>query len=152
MSYEVWFAFIMASVVLSLLPGPTAMLVVSYALNRGRASGFATVPGAVLGDFIAMTISLAGAGAILAASATLFTILKLCGAAYLIYLGIRAILERAPLDLSRGRAPIAMRRPISPFRSVTVAIMMFMILMPPAIKDTEATSDKSQETVLLAPR
>ena len=60
-----------------------------YALGKGRSSGWATVPGAVLGDFTAMTLSLLGAGAILAASATLFTTLKLFGAAYLIWLGIQ---------------------------------------------------------------
>jgi len=47
------------------------------------------VPGVALGDFTAMTASLAGAGAILAASATLFTVLKFAGAAYLIWLGVR---------------------------------------------------------------
>ena len=65
------------------------MLVVSYALGRGRSSAWATVPGVKLGDFTAMTVSLLGAGAVIAASATLFTVLKLCGAAYLIWLGIQ---------------------------------------------------------------
>ena len=65
------------------------MLVISYALARGRETGWATVPGVTLGDFTAMTISLLGAGAVLATSATLFTALKLAGAAYLIWLGIK---------------------------------------------------------------
>ncbi len=89
MTLETWIAFAVACTVLLLVPGPTITIVVSYALGKGRASGFATVPGAVLGDFTAMTLSLAGAGAILAASATLFTVLKLFGAAYLIWLGIQ---------------------------------------------------------------
>ncbi|MEM9098118.1 MAG: LysE family translocator [Pseudomonadota bacterium] len=88
MTLEIWIAFALASAALLAIPGPTVMLVVSYALGRGRQSGWATVPGVTLGDFTAMTISLAGAGAILAASATLFTVLKLVGAAYLIWLGI----------------------------------------------------------------
>lgn len=94
MSFELWLAFAVASAILLAIPGPTIMLVISYALGRGRRTGWATVPGVVLGDFTAMTISLAGAGAVLATSATLFTILKLCGAAYLIWLGIQ--LWRAP--------------------------------------------------------
>lgn len=94
MSFELWLAFAVASTILLAIPGPTIMLVISYALGRGRSTGWATVPGVVLGDFTAMTISLAGAGAVLATSATLFTILKLCGAAYLIWLGIQ--LWRAP--------------------------------------------------------
>ena len=89
MTLEIWIAFAVACTALLLMPGPTVTIVVSYALGTGRASGWATVPGAVFGDFTAMTLSLLGAGAILAASATLFTVLKLSGAAYLIWLGIQ---------------------------------------------------------------
>lgn len=89
MSFELWIAFVAASAALLMVPGPTVMLVVSYALGHGRASGWATVPGVALGDFAAMTVSLLGAGAVLAASATLFTALKLVGAAYLVWLGIK---------------------------------------------------------------
>jgi threonine/homoserine/homoserine lactone efflux protein len=88
-SLELWIAFALASAALLAVPGPTVMLVVSYALGRGRSSALATVPGVSLGDFTAMTISLAGAGAVLATSATLFTVLKLLGAAYLVWLGIQ---------------------------------------------------------------
>lgn len=86
---ETWIAFTLASMALLAIPGPTVLLVVSYALGHGKQSAWATVPGVALGDFTAMTVSLLGAGAILAASATLFTFLKLIGAAYLIWLGIR---------------------------------------------------------------
>ena len=89
MSLELWVAFTVASIVLLSIPGPTVMLVISYALGSGRATGWFTVPGVTLGDFTAMTLSLLGAGAVLAASATLFTVLKLAGAAYLIWLGIQ---------------------------------------------------------------
>ena len=101
MSLEIWIAFALASTLLLTIPGPTVMLVVSYALGRGRDSAWATVPGVTLGDFTAMTVSLAGAGAVLAASATLFTVLKLCGAAYLVWLGIglwRAMPEKLAID------------------------------------------------------
>ena len=89
MSFELWIAFTLGSAALLAVPGPTVMLVVSYALGHGRSSGWATVPGVTLGDFTAMTISMLGAGAIIAASATLFTILKVIGAGYLIWLGIQ---------------------------------------------------------------
>jgi len=89
MSLELWIAFVLASAALLAVPGPTVMLVVSYALGRGRSTGWATVPGVTLGDFTAMTASLLGAGAVLATSATLFTVLKFVGAAYLIWLGIQ---------------------------------------------------------------
>lgn len=89
MPIELWLAFALASTALLTVPGPTVMLVVSYALGQGRGSAWATVPGVALGDFTAMTVSLLGAGAVLAASATLFAVLKYAGAAYLIWLGIK---------------------------------------------------------------
>ncbi len=97
MTLETWLAFAAASAVLLAIPGPTVTLVVSYALARGRSSGFATVPGVALGDLTAMTASLAGAGAVLAASAALFTALKLVGALYLVWLGVQ--LWRAPVGI-----------------------------------------------------
>ncbi|MGB0747973.1 MAG: LysE family translocator [Magnetospiraceae bacterium] len=103
MSLELWIAFVIASSVLLIVPGPTVMLVVSYALGRGRSSGWWTVPGVTLGDFTAMTASLIGAGAVLATSATLFTALKLCGAAYLIYLGVKLWQSRPQLDPIKAR-------------------------------------------------
>lgn len=107
MSWEFWIAFVVASTALLSVPGPTVMLVVSYALDRGKSSGLATVPGVTLGDFTAMTASLLGAGAILAASATLFAALKFLGAAYLIWLGIKLWRARPQLaelqNVSRTR-------------------------------------------------
>lgn len=96
MSLEVWIAFTVAAGILLAIPGPTIMLVVGYALGRGRATAWSTVPGVALGDLVAMTASLAGLGAILATSAMLFTILKWAGAAYLIYLGI-SLWRAAPM-------------------------------------------------------
>ncbi len=94
MTLEIWLAFVLASSTMLAIPGPTLMLVISYALGRGKSTALATVPGVTLGDFTAMTISLLGAGAILAASATLFTVLKLVGAAYLIWLGYKLWREK----------------------------------------------------------
>ncbi|MCH4545697.1 LysE family translocator [Rhizobium sp. WYCCWR 11279] len=95
MSLEAWLAFAAASAIMLAIPGPTILLVVSYALGHGRRTAFATVGGVALGDFTAMTASLFGLGAVLAASATLFTVLKWIGGAYLIWLGIK--LWRAPI-------------------------------------------------------
>ncbi len=104
MSLEFWIAFVAASGALLAIPGPTVMVVVSYALARGRSSAWATVPGVTLGDFTAMTISLLGAGAILAASAALFTALKLVGAAYLIWLGVQLWRANPTVESMGGRA------------------------------------------------
>ncbi|MEM7120194.1 MAG: LysE family translocator [Pseudomonadota bacterium] len=104
MSWELWIAFVVASSALLAIPGPTVLIVVSYALGKGRQSAWATVPGLTLGDFVAMTISLMGAGAVLAASAELFTILKLAGAGYLIWLGVKLWRARADPGATVGAA------------------------------------------------
>ena len=111
MSLEVWLAFAAASTALLLIPGPTVLLVISNALSQGRRVAVATAAGVALGDAVAMTASLAGLGALVLASATLFTALKWAGAAYLIHLGLRLLLARAepePLPdattAGRGRA------------------------------------------------
>lgn len=95
MSLEHWLAFVAASAVLLAIPGPTILLVISYALGHGRRAAGSTVAGVALGDFTAMTASMLGLGALLTASAALFAALKWIGAAYLVYLGIK--LWRAPV-------------------------------------------------------
>jgi len=89
MSWETWAAFTAASALLMIIPGPTILLVISYALGQGWRAAFPMAIGVALGDFTAMTLSLLGLGALLAASATVFTILKWVGAAYMVWLGIK---------------------------------------------------------------
>lgn len=101
MMFESWLAFTAAAAVLLIIPGPTVLLVVSYALGQGWRTALPMAVGVALGDFTAMTLSMLGVGALLAASATLFTVLKWIGAAYLVYLGIKlwragGALEAAP--------------------------------------------------------
>lgn len=91
-----WLPFTIATLILLAIPGPTVLLVVSYALGHGRRYALATTVGVALGDLTAMTASMLGLGVILAASAALFSVLKWIGAAYLIYLGIK--LWRAPVS------------------------------------------------------
>jgi homoserine/homoserine lactone efflux protein len=110
MSIEHWLAFVAASTILLAIPGPTILLVISYALGHGRRAATPIVAGVALGDFTAMTASMLGLGALLAASAELFTVLKWAGAAYLIYLGIQ--LWRAPV----GEAAAVEAPPQKPVR------------------------------------
>ena len=98
MTLETWLAFTAASAVLLVIPGPTILLVVSYALGQGWRTALPMAVGVALGDFTAMTLSLLGLGAVLAASATLFTVLKWCGAAYLVWLGIKLWRAGGALD------------------------------------------------------
>lgn len=87
MPIDLWLAFAAASAVLLAIPGPTVLLVIAYALGAGRGVALWTVLGVFLGDLLAISASVIGLGALLAASATLFTALKWLGGAYLIWLG-----------------------------------------------------------------
>lgn len=107
MTVEIWFAYALACTALLVTPGPTILLVVSYALSEGRRSAWASVPGVTLGDSLAVTLSLLGVGALLAVSAELFTVLKWVGAAYLVYLGIKMIRAKPDLEAPEDPARLA---------------------------------------------
>ncbi|KTR07062.1 lysine transporter LysE [Aureimonas ureilytica] len=146
MSLEHWLAFAAASAVLLAIPGPTLLLVVSYALSHGRRIATATVAGVALGDFTAMTASMLGLGALLATSATLFTTLKWMGAAYLVYLGIK--LWRAPVrslgteEGGEGEASAGRERPLCIFLHTYVVTalnpkgLVFFVAFLPQFLDT----------------
>jgi len=93
-SIEHWFAFVVASSVLLIIPGPTILTVISYSLSHGRRAQVPLIAAVALGDTTALILSLAGLGALLATSAWLFIAVKWAGGLYLIYLGIK--LMRAP--------------------------------------------------------
>lgn len=99
MEFHVWLAFASASIALLLIPGPTVLLVLSYAISQGKRVAVATAAGVALGDLVAMSASLAGLGALVLASAELFSLLKWVGAAYLIYLGIKLYRSAATASL-----------------------------------------------------
>lgn len=89
MSIERWITFAVTAFVVLIIPGPTIILVLGRALSHGKRAVLPLVAGVTLGDFTGMTLSLLGLGAILATSATLFTVFKWAGALYLFYLGVK---------------------------------------------------------------
>ncbi|MEO0938659.1 MAG: LysE family translocator [Pseudomonadota bacterium] len=106
MTFEIWLAFAAASTALLVIPGPTLMMVLSYALSDGRRVAVASALRVATGDLIAMTLSVIGLGAILLTSALAFTVLKWVGAVYLVYLGVRMILSaRGASSTLTGRTP-----------------------------------------------
>ncbi|MGH1368641.1 MAG: LysE family translocator [Maritimibacter sp.] len=105
MSFEVWMTFVFASTVLVIIPGPTVLLVLSYALARGRQVAITTALGVALGDLIAMSASLLGLGALIMASSAAFLTLKWIGAAYLVYLGIKMLRAPAKSDAANEARP-----------------------------------------------
>lgn len=88
------------------IPGPATLLTVARATTSGTKVGIATGAGITAGDFLHTIMAVIGISAVIAASATLFTIVKYMGAAYLVYLGLKAMFEKASVDLGKGRVPI----------------------------------------------
>ncbi|TPJ28986.1 LysE family translocator [Mesorhizobium sp. B2-7-2] len=92
------------------IPGPATLLTVARATSSGTKVGIATGAGVAAGDVIHTIMAIVGISAVIAASAMLFSVVKYIGAAYLVYLGIRAILEKAPADLAARTLPISAGR------------------------------------------
>jgi len=93
MSLQPWFSFIAATTVLLLIPGPTVLQCIGDSLANRNRQNWGTILGVGVGDTIAMSLSLLGAGALLKTSAAAFAIMKTIGGVYLLYLGFRAIRE-----------------------------------------------------------
>src|SRR5471030_2659154 len=88
MTLATWITFFLACWAISLSPGPGAIAAMTAGLNLGFRRGYSVVFGLILGIWTQVIIVVAGLGAVIAASNTAFTVLKLCGAAYLIWIGI----------------------------------------------------------------
>ena len=89
------------------IPGPATLLTVTRAASSGTKVGLATGAGVAAGDVVHTFTAIVGISAIIAASAVLFSIIKYAGAAYLVYLGIRAILEKASEPFVSRAIPIS---------------------------------------------
>jgi len=111
MSLEVWLAFVLASAVVLVIPGPTILTVISYSLTHGRRVRLPLVAAVALGDSTALALSLLGLGALLAASAFWFGVVKCVGGLYLLWLGIKML--RAGVTTTELQAPMAS---VSPWR------------------------------------
>ncbi|VEN75192.1 Lysine transporter LysE [Candidatus Desulfarcum epimagneticum] len=122
MTLELWIPFALAAALVLIIPGPTVILVVSQALSHGRRSVAPLAAGVVLGDFTAMTLSLLGLGALLSASAALFTLFKWAGALFLIFLGIRMIVSSPRQNPAPGKATRASGRSLFKSSFVTTAL------------------------------
>ncbi|MFL9684793.1 MULTISPECIES: LysE family translocator [Streptomyces] len=103
-STESLLAFAAMSLVLIAIPGPSVLFVVGRALAHGRRTALATVLGNLLGCYALVLAVALGVGALVQSSATVFTAVKLAGAAYLVYLGVQAYRHRGRLraDLTTG--------------------------------------------------
>ncbi|RZL88646.1 MAG: LysE family translocator [Variovorax sp.] len=106
MSIELWLAFVAASAVMLIIPGPTILTVISYSMTHGRRANVPLVAAVALGDSTALAMSLVGLGALLASSAFWFTVVKWVGGLYLLYLGIKLLRAGvSPAELGTPAAP-----------------------------------------------
>ena len=88
--------FIAAGLLLNLTPGPDVLYIVTHALRSGARAGMVAALGITAGCFVHIFAAAVGVSALMAASATAFTVLKWAGAAYLVYVGLRMLLAKAP--------------------------------------------------------
>jgi threonine/homoserine/homoserine lactone efflux protein len=91
MPIELWVAFVAASAILLVIPGPTILTVISYSVAHGSRANVPLVAAVALGDSTALAFSLLGLGTLLATSAFWFTVIKWVGGLYLLYLGVKLL-------------------------------------------------------------
>ncbi len=99
--------FIVAALIVLLIPGPGVLYVIARSLSQGQKAGLISVLGLAAGALVHVAAATAGLSAILLTSATAFGIIKLLGAAYLIYLGIYTLFSRhstAEIDMASSRS------------------------------------------------
>jgi threonine/homoserine/homoserine lactone efflux protein len=94
-----------ASLALILTPGQDMLYVISRSLAQGRLAGVCSAVGVIIGILVHTALAAFGLGALLAASEALFVVLKLVGAAYLVYLGIRLMLAAVPESTDGPQPP-----------------------------------------------
>ena len=97
--------FLVASLVIIVAPGPDNILVLTRGVMLGRKAALTSAAGASTGLVCHSLFAAAGLSAVLASSATAYSVVKYLGAAYLIYLGVKSLLDRKRFALSSGGAP-----------------------------------------------
>lgn len=105
-------AFLVTALVVIVIPGPSVLFTVGRALTLGRRGALLTVVGNSIGVYLQVVLVAFGLGAIVERSVTVYTSIRLAGAAYLIYLGIQAIRHRrrGAVEVLAAREPVADRR------------------------------------------
>jgi threonine/homoserine/homoserine lactone efflux protein len=125
-SLPVLAAFVLASVILGLTPGPDMTYFLSKTVAQSRTAGFAALGGVSVGIVVHSVLVAVGLSALLAASVTAFTILKIAGAAYLAYLAFDALRHGSSLSLVEGAQP-------EPLRAVALKGLLINLLNPKVI-------------------
>ncbi len=121
--------FIAAGWLLNLTPGPDVLYIVTHALRSGVRAGIVAGLGITAGCFVHIFAAAVGIGALLAASATAFTVLKWLGAAYLLWTGLKILLSRRPQASTDLRA-VAASEPQRPLKAIFIGGFWTNVLNP----------------------
>jgi len=136
-------AFGLAAFILIVIPGPSVVFVIGRALAYGQGVALASVVGNSLGLFVVMGLVAFGLGAVVAESIVVFTVLKLAGAAYLVWLGVQALRHRRGLHVEDGqvRLPVSSARAMRQGFVVGVSnpkgFMIFAALLPQFVERSQ---------------
>lgn len=103
-------AFVLVAIPLILVPGPSVLFVIGRSLSLGRTGGLLSVLGNAVGGLVVVAAVAVGVGVVIAQSIVLFTVVKIAGATYLIYLGVQAIRHRRE-RADAAIAPVAATKP-----------------------------------------
>jgi threonine/homoserine/homoserine lactone efflux protein len=122
LSPESLLAFVVAMFLLSLSPGPGFLVVVGRALAGGFAAGLAAVAGLVLGDIVFLLLAILGLSALASVMGEFFLVVKILGAAYLIWLGVKTWRSRS--GLPRLEEPQAVRKAMPYWRSALLGFLV----------------------------
>lgn len=131
--------FGLAALVLIVIPGPSVVFVVGRAVSYGQRIALASVIGNTTGLFLVMSLVAVGLGTIVAESIVVFTVIKLLGAAYLIWLGVQAFRHRREMQVetSATRAPLTPRAAVRQGFIVGISnpkgFLIFAALLPPFV-------------------
>jgi threonine/homoserine/homoserine lactone efflux protein len=154
MHLSTYLLFVGASVVLVAAPGPDMAYMLARTIAQGRAAGIAAAVGINAGAYVHVLAAVFGLSAILATSATAFTVVKWIGACYLIWIGIRALRSKtSSLALADGPKPVIGRRRIflegflSDVLNPKVAIF-FLALLPQFVHTDSSLSVTLQLLIL----
>jgi len=148
-STQVWF-FCLAALALLAIPGPAVLYIVVQSAEQGRRVGLASVAGIHLGTLVHVVAATVGLSALIVTSAVAFSIVKYAGAAYLIYLGLRKLLEWTPPVAGKRRAE-PLRRAFA--RGAVVNVLnpktaLFFLAFLPQFVDADRGAVWSQALVL----
>ena len=143
--------FCLAALALLAIPGPAVLYIVVQSAEQGRRVGLVSVAGVHVGSLVHVTAAVAGLSALVLASPVAFNVVKYAGAGYLVYLGVRKLLERdhrAPVDEARS-APV--RQAL--LRGIVVNVLnpktaLFFLAFLPQFVDADRGGVWSQALVL----